>query len=421
MFLILLAATAVTPVVASAEDRRSTRYIVRKDETLTGLAARYLVSAAALRQVMAQNKMPVPRKLRRGETLVIPYVAMRWTPVTARIASFRGSIAVGGRTAGVGTEVGDGAQVATAADSFAAISFPDGTIATLPSNSSVRIVSLRRYLLTGEVDRRFLVQRGGSTWQVTPAQAPGDRFEVRTPVAVAAVRGTEFRVTYDDSVARSGAGVVKGEVGFATEAASEPTALPKGFGALTDRRGVIDKRALLAAPELRAGYDLQRGAALEFAVIPVPGGTATLVEIARDSGFFDSVTNATVAGEAIALPSIPDGAYFIRASAIDDGGLQGLSATYAFKRRLSLLAVGADGSDKLRFSWTAGPGETVAYRFVLSTREDLSSPLIDVPGLTTNGIVIGALPKGKYFWSVVTLLRDGTQTSQSESFQAGGK
>jgi hypothetical protein len=171
------------------------RYVVRKNDSLDNLARRYFVSVGAIRAVAAANRMAVPRKLAEKETLLIPYSVLRWTAVNGQIASFRGAVRVGQKSAAVGKVIDEGAQIETAADSFVALQFPDGSVTTLPSNSRVRAVSMRRYIMTGEVDRRFIVEKGGSEWRVTPSQSQGDRFEVRTPVATTAVRGTEFRVT----------------------------------------------------------------------------------------------------------------------------------------------------------------------------------------------------------------------------------
>lgn len=416
MTLVLAAATPVAP----HSDARILRYQVRKDDTLNNLARRYFVSVAAIDQVVKASNLGQPRKLIENETIQIPYRVLRWQPVNGAVVSFRGMVRLGGEVASVGKRLDEGARVETAGDSFVALRFPDGTITTLPSNSRVLAVSMRRYILTGEVDRRFIVEKGASEWSVTPARSPKDRFDVRTPVATTAVRGTEFRVTYAEAGQQSGTGVVKGEVAFSTPKSDAAVPLPVGFGAVTDARGGVDKRALLEAPGLEKGYAAQRAEKVRFAAMPVKGAALYRFEIARDSSFLESVTELRAAEPLATLASLEDGNYFLRVSAYDDAGLQGKSQSFAFSRKLLLLAASPDGaSGRFKFSWTKGPAGTIGYRFLMSTREDMRSKLVDTVVSNQNQLSIGPLAPGRYYWRVVTLAPEGDDPSEVQTFQLG--
>jgi hypothetical protein len=279
---------------------------------------------------------------------------------------------------------------------------------------------MRRYVMTGEVDRRFVVEAGGSEWRVTPAKSAGDRFEVRTPVATTAVRGTEFRVTYTEQAGQSGTGVVKGEVNFATPKSDQPVSLPPGFGAVTDTSGTIEKRPLLPAPDLVPGYAVQRAETVSFTAKPVPGAKSYLYEIANDSSFLDPVVAVRSDGEVASLASLADGQYFMRVSALDDAKLQGLSRSYVFVRKQLVLAAAPDGaSGRLKFSWTKGPARTLGYQFLLSNSQDLQQRLVDTIVSGGTGLSIGPLGPGHYYWRVVTLLPGGHDPSDVQSFEVG--
>ncbi len=425
--LALLMMAAAQPAVTfakadeDASDRRVARYVVRRGDTLTALAMRYF-APGGLARVMEVSRIAKPRILYTAEVLSIPYAAMRWMPVDAQILSFRGRVQIGTAPGAVGMVVHNGAVVSTAGDSFVAMRFPDGSIATLPSNSAMRIVSARRYVLTGEVDRRFVIERGASEWRVTPSKAAGDRFEVRTPVSLAAVRGTEFRVTFDNRDSKTGTGVVKGEVGFSSNTSSDAAGLPAGFGALTDAGGIIDKRALLAAPALAAGDERQRDRAVSFHATAIAGARTYRFEVARDQAFLHVMTTVESASPTGVIDALDDGAYFVRSSAIDDGGLQGLSTVTAFQRQRSELSMTKlPKSDKWLFDWTRGPEGTVAYRFTLAQNADLRDPIVDLPGLTGHGAAIGPLFFGRYFVRVTTFLRDGSSIVQASAFENGEK
>ncbi len=419
---LILAAASASNAAKPAIDTRILQYSVRKNDSLDNLARRFFVSLTAINRVVATNHMGRPRKLRENETLLIPYDVLRWTAVNGQVMSFRGGVKVGNQIATVGKQIDEGAQIETAANSFVAVGFPDGSISTLPSNSRVRAVSLRRYLVNGEVDRRFVVEKGGSEWRVTPLQSKGDRFEVRTPVATTAVRGTEFRVTYSEQGSLSGTGVVKGEVGFGTPSAEQSVPLPIGFGAVTDPGGTIDKRKLLAAPELAPGYAKQRAATVSFSAQPVEGAQAYLFEIANDSALLDTLTTIQSDTAVGTLAELADGQYFLRVSAVDGVRLQGISRTYAFSRKLLVLAAGPDGaSGRYKFAWTKGPADTIGYQFQLSNSEDMKQPLIDTIVSSDNQLSIGPLGPGHYFWRVVTLSPAGNDVADVQSFEVGAQ
>jgi hypothetical protein len=418
--LAMLAASALS-AAGAAPDGRVYRYEVREADTMLGFASLYLTSPAALQWVLKASNIPKLRKLAIGEILVVPYQAMRWTPVNGQVVSFRGRIQIGASPARVGSVVADGAVLATDADSYVALKFPDGSLATLPSSSAVRIVSLRRYVLTGEVDRLFVIERGASEWRVTPAKSPGDRFEVRTPVSLAAVRGTEFRVTFDDGSTMTSAGVVKGEVGFSTQSAGSATSLPPGFGAVSDSSGTIDKRVLLPAPTLRDGYAVQRRSALAFAAAESAGATAYLFEVARDAAFLETFARQKATGPVSNIAGLPDGDYFIRVSAFDSVGLQGLSATFPFRRQLGeVIVTPIPKSGKWRIEWTAARASPSTYRLTVSSRSDFSEPLIDLPGLTDTALVMGPLRKGQYYVRLTAIDRGGASSVIEQAFENRG-
>ena len=426
MIALLLALTgaAATPAKpapsASVPDARVYRYRVHYGDSLIRLAADYLAGPDALKIVMKANNIAEQRQLRTNEVLVIPYRILRRAPVDGAVIAFRGPVLLGARAARIGDAVGEGMTISTGINASTSIRFPDGTIAAIPSNSRLRVLKLARYVLTAEVDRAFLVEDGGSEWQVIPARLPGDRLQVRTPVAVSAVRGTEFRVTYRRDGALSGSSVVKGEVAFAAgPGAAVP--LPKGFGAVTDQAHTIDKRVLLEAPAFVAGFERQSGRDLRFAVTPVTGAKAYRAVIARDAGFVDIVGEVRTTVPRADFSDVADGAYFVRASAIDTVGLEGFARDASFMRNLVPIQAGevrvANG--ETRFDWTYAGRRDGALRFVLSARADLSHPILDVADAPEDGITIAYLPHGSYYWRVSTDSPGAAATTGIQSVKLG--
>ena len=395
------------PALASA-DRRVFRYEVREGDTLTDFTARYLTGAGAMVTVANASNMGPPRKLRVGEILLVPYRAMRRASVAGNIAAFRGPVKVDNRAATANAAIAEGARIVTLVDASVTIRFPDGTIATIPSNSRIHVLRLSRYILTNEVDREFLVEEGGSDWKVTPAKLPGDRMQVRTPLAVSAVRGTEFRVTFRPDGGLSGSSVVNGEVGF-TGGAKAAVALPKGYGAAADAAAKIDKRTLLAAPTLVGGFALQEGERLSFQAQPVEGAKSYRFVVARDAGFVDRVAELRQEAPAASLAGLADGSYFVRTSAIDEVNLEGFAADSSFVRRLAPLHAlwPQFVSERTVFSWVSNSPELKNFEFTLSHNPDMSQPLLASTALAKTSISVSNLRPGRYYWQVTSTRFDG--------------
>ena len=141
-------------------------------------------------------KMPV------GSVLRIPTRLLKSEPVTLTATSVSGSVtlvASNGRAGALskGDVVREGDRIMTAANAFATLTEADGSRVALPSHTTLQVTVLRRVLLEGSAKSQFSIESGRSEMSITPMRRQSDRFEIRTPAAVAAVRGTEFRVNYD--------------------------------------------------------------------------------------------------------------------------------------------------------------------------------------------------------------------------------
>jgi hypothetical protein len=88
-----------------------------------------------------------------------------------------------------GDELVDGDSVATSEDGKAALTYPDGSITRLDSNTRVLV----HVTQAGNATRTNLVQSAGLTWNTVKRLAGGSTFDVTGPnSATAEVRGTRF-------------------------------------------------------------------------------------------------------------------------------------------------------------------------------------------------------------------------------------
>ncbi len=122
-----------------------------------------------------------------------------YATVTQVQGSARARLAKGGSAVAAeeGLKLEDGGEVTTGANSWVALSFPDGSAVTLAPNSHFQ-VHLLEYNRGGQWRGRAFSLLAGQMWaRVSPKFGKESRCKVHTPSSVAAVRGTRFYVMYD--------------------------------------------------------------------------------------------------------------------------------------------------------------------------------------------------------------------------------
>jgi len=312
--------------------------------------------------------------------------------------------------------------VTTGPASSLSLSLTDGSVITLPSNSALRIGRLRKLLITDSIDYDLTLETGSARSRVTPFRNRDDRFRLRNPIAVSAVRGTDFRTHFDAGTETSRSELIEGGIALKARSAEETQLAPE-FGAVIGRSGAIAVEPLLPAPQLIGGAGVQRAPMVAFTVQPVAGAQAYRLQIGRDSGFVDIVEDVSGNSLDFTVPSLGNGRYFARFTAIAASGLEGLPGTIAFRRRLATATQPAvPGQDGYVFRWI-GSGEGMRrYRFQLR-REDSPSWLVDEAGLAGSSIILSDLSPGRYLWRVGTTTHSEDETDTDwtamESFVLG--
>jgi ferric-dicitrate binding protein FerR (iron transport regulator) len=105
--------------------------------------------------------------------------------------------------------------ITTGANSTATVVFPDGSAIQLEPNTQFE-VRLLDFARGGVRDRSFMVRAGAAVTRISQFFGAKSEATVCTPTAVAAVRGTAFRVAYDPRTKQSLLQVVDGSVQFRT-------------------------------------------------------------------------------------------------------------------------------------------------------------------------------------------------------------
>lgn len=118
-------------------------------------------------------------------------------------------------TAAPKAKLEDGDVVMTGPDSYATLEFPDGTAITV-APSSIFEIRLLEYSRGGRWRSRSFRLLGGQIFaKVSKYFGSESDLRVYTPSAVAAVRGTQFSLAYDDASKTAGLVCIDGQVTYA--------------------------------------------------------------------------------------------------------------------------------------------------------------------------------------------------------------
>jgi hypothetical protein len=381
-------------------------------DTLIALSRTLLTEPRRWPLLQRLNRVRNPRRLKPGRTLAIPIDLLRAIPASAEVLWLRGTPRVRlvdgtNAVALVGAMIGEGARLTTQAGEAAGLRLTTGATITIGERADVGFDVLR-HVPAADVTRTGIdLRRGRIQNTVPPARAPGQRYEIRTPVVTTAVRGTTFRVGVDDGGGAAMAEVTDGHVGVAR--AAEVLDVPAGFGTVArDGAPLTKPRALLPAPALDTATRQQRlPARVRWAAVAGAAGyRAELRAGTPVAGAADPlIDERVVTGLEASWPDIPDGVYRVLVRAIDADGLEGANADAGLEvdarpeppiAQAPVLDAVLYG-DRAAFAWTR-PAAATGFDVEL-TADAGAAPVVWGDRLVEPRLDI-ALAPGRYTWRV---------------------
>lgn len=405
----LAVGVAGTPVL-QAQDDGAIEYTFEAGDTLYGLAEDYFVSSAAAGRVQRLNGIANARRIPVGAVITVPRSLLKSDPVSLRVRFFSGDVSIErrGQTSApqVGQTIAPGSTISTQARAFISLQGEGSTSVSLPSNSRVRINRARRYRIDNslDVDLRVLRGRGEIT---APKLREGERFRTGTPLAVTAVRGTQFRVAYNEDDAQALTEVVEGLVEISADGAAVSAA--EGQGVASDTAGLGAVEDLLAAPEVIEPGAIQTDEDVTFTLVPSEGAVAYRTQIARDVTFFEVIAEGVSDEPSVQFADIPDGRLSMRTRGIAENGLEGLAQDANFRRKRVGASAGLEPSpfaDAFKFAWLPeGEGQSYAA-FQLWRKGAPETLIVDEVGIEAPGLYISDIAPGDYMWRLATFVID---------------
>jgi hypothetical protein len=265
------------------------------------------------------------------------------------------------------------------------------------------------------VDTRLHLTNGRVDIRAQPAVGPGTRFEIHTPAAVSAVRGTQYRAATQDKDNATWVEVLEGKV--ATTGSTKTRLVPAKYGTkVVQGEPPLPPRPLLKAPALNPLPEKIERIGWPLIWDEVEGAAKYHTEIAAKPDFALILWERYTDGPRTPLPDLADGSYFVRVRAIDALGIEGLDRLQQFvldarpqpPAPLDPKDEGAVRSATPKLSWTDST-EATSYRLQLATDAQFTHLLLDQNKLTANSLETPAIPLGKYHWRLASVSASGEQ------------
>lgn len=400
-------------------------YHAQAGDTLLSIALRFTARRDTWPALGKLNHIEKDSRIPVGAAILIPAELLADEPVEAKVAALSGDVTARSPDGtpvplAVGSRVAEGMEIDTGGNSFLTIALPDASRIALPSKSRVKLAKLRMTRYTRSPRTELLLLHGQVESRVTPLEASGGRFQVRTRHSVAGVRGTHFRVRLMGSTVASE--VLSGRVAVGTESGDEQRLLASGTGNLIDTQSVGIAVNLLPAPQVVPPAGQQVYPAALFTLVPVAGAATYHVQVSTDRDAQDIIAEQYASDIKMRIDGLPDGDYFLHASAITGSGLEGLPRTAAFTLRTRAQASASSASapaapyvsdsdrKTVTLRWAASDGQ----KFNLQVARDMDfSWLVSSVSSDRPMARIARPPFGTYYARVQAVTTEGVVTAFS--------
>ena len=411
--LILTIAFAIGTSLCYASDNTDWIYIARPGDTLQTVAKKYLKDGAQWADLLRHNQISATHILKPGAKIRIPVRLLKSYPIPAEIMASQGEVwirkahstpyvvALNKNKLSIGDEL-------KTHEGFAIVKFADGSVLNISPHSIVIFNTLSHYGSTGMVDTRIRLLQGGIRNQVQRRKGPSSRYEVSTPSAVAAVRGTVFRMRQSGN--QTTTEVIEGKVSIRN--INTGVVLTQGQGTVSSQTGQIKSIPLLPAPEMSLPK--------QISTLPYQLNWSELNGADRYIIAIHSAENenslpihlAKPENTQYTIPNLENGQYKVYLRGIDIQGIEGLDAVGEFEinqeaapaELLTPFSEATLDNLKPQFRWKLDDSATMLSSLEISKDPNFETLFSRTP-FTYGESAVSERPliAGNYYWRVVTL------------------
>ena len=424
----LLACTFSTPTLSKENTSKNQEwlYTLRPSDNFKTFSKEVLKSQHAWTDLVRYNRIDDIASIEPGSIIRVPMKWLKQQPKPAKILSITGSAQIkrAKRThfnvlkANDQIYVGD--EVATKNGTLF-IKLADSSLIRLEKDSNLVFNKLSHYGKTGMVDTQLRLKKGALSTEVIPL-VKGSTYEITTPSAVAAVRGTKFRL--DASKRETKIEVTEGAVNFSYSHGE--TIVKTGEGARVKLGSAsIEKSVLPEAP--KAKFSNQ--------VINKLPATLNWQDVSNSYHYELSDANNKVLQTVnthqpeIKLNNVKNGQYQVAMRAINQKGFEGfnqntkvnINVPTEIAEQLEPLENSTISSIKPSFSWRF-TDLSIKGKLEISDHKEFNRVITNSEFNHKMDIALSQnLSPGQYFWRVVGLTNNQQKsTSPIRTFYVQG-
>lgn len=399
-------------------------YYAMQGDTPTSIAKRYTTSPNNWVVLTKRNKILNDRTIPIGTPILIPVDILQEEASEARVYAMAGQASYRNPQGqeselSLNAKVQEGGIISTGKNGFLTLVLSDDSRVSLPSNTQVKLSKLRVTKYTQSPRTEIGLLEGKIESRVTSLQSNKGRYEVMTPLAVAGVRGTQFRVGLNsfgisNEVLTGGVAVNSRQT---DKTKSDELLLSAGKGNIVGKDGMQAAVDLLPAPQMEARYLLQERPLLQFRVAENPAAKQYRVQIARDALAQDVIAENRFSDNRFRFEGFKDGNYFIRVTAIDQQGLEGMPYLQGFTMKaypeppFVVEPKGKSRSSEVRFVWTEAQ-HAKTYHWQLARDTEFKQLVAEKSGIAGVEYSQNNLADGQYYWRVATQIEQQGKTEQ---------
>lgn len=311
-------------------------YTFRPGDSIWKVAKQYTNTVnnwAELRELNKAHLGP-DHEIRPGARIVIPVSMLKLQPAPALVLAVSGAVTLK-RSNGdsdqlkPGTKLYSGDRIITKKQQSLRIQFADKSELQVLPNSEVVMDKLSHYKKSGMVDTRIHLKKGSVNTWVEKLRKEG-RYEIKTPSAITAVRGTAYRLSVDGTqVSRTE--VIEGAVDVS--AGESEKNVESGYGIVAEKdKPLPEPVKLLAAPDVSVNYsDDKSWLTINWPVLE--GAQSYRYQVATDEKFNYVILDDSTTSNSVRLNQLSPGKYYLHVRAIDEYRLEGHESTDTFEVR----------------------------------------------------------------------------------------
>jgi hypothetical protein len=325
-WLVLIFSLVSWPVYGIAGETMYVELRVAKNEYLIGLCKKYLEQPEKWQKIAQINRLANPHRLSPGQKIVFPVDMLKGMPLNGVVTVLKGNVSIKMPKSSQWSQLHPndvvivGSSLKTGDESIVEILFEDGTLFQMRENSVVTVKAASKGAL--HLLRVIYLESGKIVSRVKAATGRDSRYEIKTPSAIAAARGTEYRVAVDQQQTTR-AEMLHSRIDLSSMGTT--VQLNEGEGSVAKlNEPPSPPRKLLPPPAplnlIPVYEELPFGA--RFAKVDT--SSYYRVVLARDREGKDFVKVAYIRPEdTFEVAQINDGTYYLITSSIDADGLEG--------------------------------------------------------------------------------------------------